>query len=147
VRWARGLLQVTGLHRDMIGNPRYGPFGIYLAINLLSQVVVPVVQVLALITLVTLVVLGRPGVVPDSLWGWVLFVGLPISVALLLLALALDRAWRDLRFAWTLPLWPVYSTLMSLVMLRAIWLELRGADQHWNKLERTGTVSIPEDRT
>ena len=147
VRWARGLLQVTGLHRDMIGNPRYGPFGVYLAINLLSQVVVPVVQVLALVALATLMALGRPDVVPTSLWDWVLFVGLPISVALLLLALGLDRAWRDLRFAWTIPLWPLYSTLMSLVMLRAIWLELRGADQHWNKLERTGTVSIPDDPT
>lgn len=145
VRWARGLLQVTGLHRDMIGNPRYGPFGIYLAINLMSQVVVPVLQVVALIILVSLVAVGRSGVVPVSLWGWVLFVGLPISIALLLLALALDHAWGDLRFAWTLPLWPVYSTVMSLVMLWAIWLELRGADQRWNKLERTGTVSLPDD--
>lgn len=144
VRWARGLLQVTRLHHDMIGNPRYGPFGVYLAINLMSQVVVPVLQVVAVIILIELVAFGNTGAVPSTFWGWVLFVGLPISVALLLLALALDHAWRDLRFAWTLPLWPLYSSLMSLVMLRAIWLELRGADNRWNKLDRTGTVSITD---
>ena len=47
--------------------------------------------------------------------------------------------------SWTLPLWPVYSTVMSLVMLRAIVLELRGAENRWNKLERTGVVSVGGD--
>lgn len=145
VRWARGLLQSVALHRDMVGSPRYGPFGIYLAINFLSQVVVPIVQVLALLVLVGLTVSGTGGTVPQTLWGWVLFVGLPVSVGLLVLAVILDRAVGDLRFAWTLPLWPFYSTLMTVVMLRAIWLELRKAENRWNKLERTGTVSVATD--
>ncbi|MEZ5090046.1 MAG: hypothetical protein R2719_10185 [Micropruina sp.] len=34
---------------------------------------------------------------------------------------------------------------MSLVMLRAIVLELRGAENRWNKLERTGVVSVGGD--
>ncbi len=142
VRWSRGLLQSVRLHRDMIGNPRYGPFGIYLAINFASQVLVPVVQVVSIVLLVVLALLGTPGSLPATMWQWVLFVGLPISMALLVLAVVLDRALSDLRFAWTLPLWPVYSGAMSLVMLQAIILELRGAENRWNKLERTGVVSI-----
>ena len=142
VRWARGLLQTVAIHSDMVGNPRYGPFGVYLAVNYASQVVVPIVQVLALIVLLVAAATGGSGQVPSSLWGWIVFVGLPVSVALLLLAVALDRAPGDLRFAWTLPLWPLYSTLMTVVMLRAIWLELRKAENRWNKLQRTGTVSV-----
>ena len=92
-----------------------------------------------------LVAVGPAGQVPVTFWGWVVFVGLPLSVALLVLAVILDRAVGDLRFAWTLPLWPLYSTLMTVVMLRAMWLELRKAENRWNKLERTGTVSVITD--
>lgn len=145
VRWSRGLLQSIKLHRDMVGNPRFGFFGVYLGINYLTQVLVPVLQVVSIVLLAALAVMSGGGVLPATLWQWVLFAGLPISVALLLLALALNRSWRDVRFIWTLPLWPVYSTVMSLVMLRAIVLELRGAENRWNKLERTGVVSVGGD--
>lgn len=145
VRWGRGLLQSIKLHRDMIGNPRYGFFGIYLAINFVTQVVVPVIQVASIVLLVALALLGRGGSLPATWWDWVVYVGLPISVALLVLAVILNHALSDLRYAWTLPLWPVYSTVMSLVMLKAISLELRGAENRWNKLERTGTVSVGAD--
>ncbi|GAA4419506.1 glycosyltransferase family 2 protein [Georgenia halophila] len=141
VRWSRGLIQTVGRHRDMIGNPRYGVFGPYLVINVLSQIVVPVLQVLGAATLVALALLGDTSTVPVTAWQAVLFVGLPLSLALLLLALALDRAPEDLRHVWTLPLWPIYSAAMSLVMLHALWLEMRGAENRWNKLERTGVVS------
>ncbi|MGC3995152.1 MAG: glycosyltransferase family 2 protein [Propionicimonas sp.] len=143
VRWARGLLQTVGHHGDMVGNPRYGFFGIYLAINYLTQVLVPFLQVLAIIVMVVIALLGTRENVPLGLWQLILFLGLPISVALLLLALWLDRAPEDLRHLWTLPLWPVYSALMTAVMLRAVWLEVSHAENRWNKLDRTGTVSIP----
>lgn len=146
VRWSRGLLQAVRLHGDMIGNPRYGIFGPYLAFNLLSQVLVPVIQVAALATLIALAVRGDQSAVPATFWSVLLFTGLPVSLALLALAVLLDRAPRDLLHVWTLPLWPLYSVLMSLVMLRAIWLELRGAENRWNKLDRTGTISIDTGR-
>lgn len=145
VRWSRGLLQSVKLHRDMIGNPRFGFFGIYLAINFVTQVLVPVLQVVSILLLAALAFLHTQGLLPVTLWEWVLFAGLPTSVALLVLAVALNHSWRDLRFAWTLPLWPVYSTVMSLVMLKAISLELQGAENRWNKLERTGVVSVGGD--
>jgi len=101
-----------------------------------------VMQVAGLALLVLVAALGEPGALPASPWELLLFLSLPLTLALLLLAVLLDRAPGDLRHAWTLPLWPFYSTLMSLVMLRAMWLELRGAENRWNKMERSGTVSV-----
>jgi len=142
VRWARGLVQATDIHRRMIGNLRYGMFGAYLAYATLTQLVVPFVQVLLAVLVVLLVAVDGPSWVPETFWAWVVYVGLPLSVALLLLAVALDRSPSDLRFLWTLPLWPVYSAMMSLVVLDAVRLELRGAENRWQKLDRTGTVSV-----
>lgn len=142
VRWARGLLETVRVHRSMIGNPRYGRFGMYLALNALTQIGVPILQVVLLAITLGLFFTGDM-TVPTSVWAWVFFVGLPLAVLLLILALWLNRAFRDLRYAWTLPLWPVYSITMSLCMLRALWLELRKAESRWNKLDRTGVVSIP----
>ena len=142
VRWARGLLQVTALHRSMIGNPRYGAFGPYLVYNTAAQVVAPFVQVLAMVVLATLLVVDGGAWVPTSWWGWILFVGLPLSLVLLLLAVLLDRAPGDLRQLWTVPLWPVYATMMTFVVLDAARLELGNAENRWNKLDRSGTVSV-----
>ncbi|MGW2091166.1 glycosyltransferase [Promicromonospora sukumoe] len=146
VRWARGLLQSVRWHRDMIGNPRYGVFGPYLALTVATQVLLPVVQVAAFALLVTLASLGDTSSVPTTVWEVVLFTGLALSVVLLLVAVLLDRSPGDLRHAWTLPLWPFYSAMMSLVMIRAVWLELSRADNRWNKLERTGTISVDTGR-
>jgi biofilm PGA synthesis N-glycosyltransferase PgaC len=142
VRWSRGLLQCIVMHPRLIGNPRYGAFGLYLAFNAFTQVAVPVLQIVGVVVLTVVAAAGDVGAVPVTFWAWVVFLGLPLSLALLLLAVALDDAWGDLRFAWTLPLWPFYSIGMSAVMLHALWLELRKAENRWNKLDRTGVVSV-----
>lgn len=142
VRWSRGLLQATTLHLRMIGNPRYGAFGVYLLYNTLSQVVGPFVQVLGVVALTVLVATDGTQWLPASLVRWLLAVGLPLSAALLLLAVLLDRSPGDLRFVWTVVLWPVYSAMMSFVVLDAARLELGNAENRWNKLERSGTVSV-----
>ncbi|TNC42476.1 glycosyltransferase [Mumia zhuanghuii] len=142
VRWARGLLQVSRRHSAMIGDLDLGPFGMYLAYTVFTQVVVPFLQVFGVVTLAVLATTGQDAVLPTGLWQAGTFLGLPVALLLLLLAVLLDGAPRDLRYAWTLPIWPVYSALMSLVMVRAVWLEMKGAENRWNKLDRTGTVSV-----
>lgn len=142
VRWARGLLQSCRLHKDMIGNPKYKFFGIQLMLSYTSGVLVPILQVVGLGVIGALFVLGDGDVVPAGFWGWLIFLGIPVSVGLLVLAVVMGHSIRELRFGWTLIVWPVYSALMSAVMLRALWLEARGAENKWNKLTRTGTVSI-----
>ena len=146
VRWARGLLQATEMHWSMVGNPRYGTFGVFLLVNTVAQVVAPFLQVVAVVGVVWLVVSDGAGWLPGDWWSWVLLLGIPVSLALLALSLALDRAPGDLRHVWTVPLWPLYSTLMTLVVLEAVRLELGNAENRWNKLDRTGTVSVRELR-
>lgn len=141
VRWARGLLQTMRVHRGAIGNPRYGAFGLYLGFNALSSVVLPVLQLLLLAGLPLLFVTGNAPF--DSSWLAILmWLGLGVSLTIVLIAVAMNRAWGDLRHAWTIVLWPVYSLFMAAVMVTALWQERTGEAAAWNKLERTGVVSI-----
>jgi biofilm PGA synthesis N-glycosyltransferase PgaC len=143
VRWARGLLQTTVRHQRMIGNPRYGVFGAYLVFNTLTMIVMPVVQLVALLLLPVLAV-GGADVLPASTWAWLGWLGLIVTAALALIAIGLDRSWRDARHLWTLPLWPLYSVFVSLTMVRALHLELARRPSSWNKLERTGVVDLAQ---
>lgn len=140
VRWTRGHAQTVRLHRDMIGSPRFGVVGAYLPVNVATMLVFPLLQLVVLPLLVVLALSGASPVAPTVL-GVVGWLGLVGAVATTLVAVALDRAWRDLRYLYVIPLWPVFSVLMSLVVANALWLELRGAPSRWNKLARTGVVS------
>lgn len=139
VRWARGLLQTTRIHRRLIGNLNFGTFGVFLALNTFAMIIAPPLQILVLIGLLT-VGTGQSAMPTDalSLIGWL---GIAVSAALVLFALGLNKAWADARFMWTLPLWPVYSLGMGLTMVSAIAHELRGTPARWNKLQRTGVVT------
>lgn len=141
VRWSRGLIQTTRIHARMVGNPRYRQFGVYLAVNTLTMLVVPVLQIVLLAVVVVLAATGRSPVRDDvlAILGWL---GLLVSVALAVISIALDRSWRDLRHLWTLPLWPLYSLFVSLTLVSALALELRGREAEWNKMGRSGVVSV-----
>lgn len=141
VRWGRGLLQVTALHRNMVGNLRYGSFGVFLIYNTVTMILIPVVQIAALVLIIPLILMGEDPL-PASWWGYILWTGIFVAVLLLMYSIALNRAYADLRHLWTLPVWPIYTVFVSLTLVRAMWLELRGAPQRWNKLHRTGVVSI-----
>lgn len=142
VRWARGLLQTMGVHRRMIGNLRHGPFGAYLLFNAVTMVVLPLLQILLLGDLLLLVAAGRSPLGADA-WGVLGWLGLLVTAVLTLFGLALNGAWRDLRHAWTLPLVPFYSLFTGFTMLAALVQELGGKEARWNKLTRTGVVSLP----
>lgn len=141
VRWARGLLQTLIIHRGMIGNLRYRQFGAYLLFNAITMVVLPVIQIAGLAVLALLLLGGRNPLGADA-WGFLGWLGVSVTVILIGFALALNWAWKDLRHAWSLPLVPLYSVFTSLTMLAALTLELRGTEAHWNKLTRTGVVSV-----
>ncbi len=140
VRWARGLLQTVRLHWRMFFNLKYGALGLYLPINFFNMVIVPILQ---LIVVGLLLGLALAGYTPTALNGLGLLTWLGIGWALLtsLFAVALDGAWRDLKYLYAVPLWIPYSLLMDIVMVWAIVLELRGTEALWNKDVRTGVVS------
>ncbi len=138
VRWARGFLQTAWLHRDMIGNPYFGPIGPFLALNFFTMVMVPILQMSTLATLIVLLLSGASSPVGLTPLGILAWVGLFQTFAIALFALVLDRAWHHARYLYAVIFWLPYSFLLSLVMMRAIYLELRRAEQRWNKLDRVG---------
>jgi cellulose synthase/poly-beta-1,6-N-acetylglucosamine synthase-like glycosyltransferase len=140
VRWARGLLQTTRIHAHFIGNPRLGVFGPFLALNTFAMVIAPPLQMVVLLTLVAIFAIDPQPASPDlmAVLGWL---GILLSAGLVVFAIALNGAWRDLRYLWTLPFWPVYSVVMGMTMVAALTHEIRGAPARWNKLQRTGVVT------
>lgn len=140
VRWARGLLQTARIHRSLFFNLKIGPMGLYLPLNYYNQVINPLIQLLLLILFVVLIALGHSPIAL-TLLNLLLYFGLGLALFASVFAVALDHAWKDLRFLYVVPLWIPYSIMMDLVMVRAIILELRGEPAAWNKLDRTGVVS------
>ncbi|WP_265445790.1 glycosyltransferase [Flexivirga meconopsidis] len=147
VRWSRGLFQTMRIHRSMIGNPRYGTFGPYLVVNTLTMIVAPLVQLVVLACLPFAVADGTTARLSLTTWALIGWLGLTTSIAVVVLSTALNGSLRDLRFAWTLLLWPLYSTGMALVVVTGLWQELRGQQASWNKMTRTGVVSATAVRT
>jgi cellulose synthase/poly-beta-1,6-N-acetylglucosamine synthase-like glycosyltransferase len=140
IRWARGLLQTARIHRDMFFRTRYGLFGIYLPLNYLSMVVIPLLQLASVVLLPALVLTGNSPIALSvaSAIGWL---GLAFALFASIFAIALDRAWEDLKYLYVVPLWVPYSLFMDAVTLWAIYLELRGTQSVWNKVRRTGVSS------
>lgn len=141
VRWARGLLQTTWKHRSMIGNLRYGVFGAFLLVNTITMILIPVVQILVLVLVFGSLGFGDRSLIPVDWFGWLAWLGLGVTLVLVVIGVALNRAWPDLRHLWTLPFAPVYSLFVGFTMVVALWQQGFGMPARWNKLERTGVIS------
>jgi biofilm PGA synthesis N-glycosyltransferase PgaC len=141
VRWSRGLLQTLRLHIGMLGRRRYGMFGMFLVFNTITMVLVPVLQLVILAILPFLYLAGM-GPVPGEVLAILGWLGIFVSLALIVFSIGLNRSWRDLRFLWTLPLWPFYSVFVGMALASAIVEEIRGSPARWNKLQRTGIKSV-----
>jgi biofilm PGA synthesis N-glycosyltransferase PgaC len=140
VRWARGLLQSARIHRDLFLNPRYGVFGFYLTLNIVTMGLIPLLQV-ASIVLLPILALHAGSPVQISLLGLVGWFGIAFALVASVFSVILDRAWKDLRFLYVVLLWVPYSLMMDVVAVWALMQEIRGSQAHWNKLDRTGVVS------
>jgi cellulose synthase/poly-beta-1,6-N-acetylglucosamine synthase-like glycosyltransferase len=140
VRWARGLLQTARIHRDMFFRTRYGLFSVYLPLNYVSMVIVPLLQLASVGLLPALILTGNSPIAlgAASIIGWL---GLAFALFASVFSVALDRAWEDLKYLYVVPLWVPYSLFMDAVTLWAIYLELRGTRSAWNKVRRTGVSS------
>lgn len=138
VRWQRGLIQTTRIHRRRL-LPLRSPFTWFLPVNLFSSLALPVIQLGMLAWLPVGIATGAVAVDP---LGLLAAVGLGTGLVATVLALVLGRAWRDFKFLPYVALWLPYSVFLSCVTVRALWLEARGATSEWNKLERTGVRSV-----
>jgi poly-beta-1,6-N-acetyl-D-glucosamine synthase len=135
VRWARGFIQTLRIHHDLLF--RKSAFGLYLPVNAVAMLIIPLLQLASLILLPILLML-IPGKVSMNIMALVGWLGLGFALFVAVFAISLDKAWKDLRYLWVIPLWVPYSLFIDAVMLWAIILELAGTEAKWNKVERQG---------
>lgn len=147
VRRARGLLQTMAVHQDVLGNLRHSRFGARLLFTAMTMVVLPVVQLVVILDLAFLLARGSNPLGGDA-WAALGSLGIIVTLVLTACALGMNRAWKDLRHVWVLPLTALYSVFTGLAMVAALGRELRGKEARRNKLARTGTasVSVPQPR-
>lgn len=145
VRWARGLLQGIRMHRDVLASPGYGRFWAFLLYTVVTMVIYPVTQVLVLAGIAgwSLTRAARTGESLRATDALVVLglIGIVLSLLLLVVAMSMSRSLRDLRHLWTVPLWPLYSIVISATMLRALRLEAGGSGSTWSTPARTGVIS------
>ena len=133
VRWLRSYIKILRMHRDLVGNPRYGWFGAFLAFNAFNMIVIPVMQMLALLLL------------PLALWHghfrlsgfeWIAYLGLGFLIAAAVVAILLDKTPRDLLYLPYALLLLFFSHFYNAIVLYSIWAEARARAETWHKLER-----------
>jgi len=143
VRWLRSYIKILRMHRGLVGNPRYGWFGPFLAFNFINMIMVPVAQVVALLLLPFAWWLGK-----FHLHGfeWIAYLGLGFLVAAAVVAILLDKTPRDLVYLPYAALLLFFSHFYNAIVLYSIWAELRAREEAWNKLERRDMRTDVADR-
>jgi hypothetical protein len=104
------------------------------------MVIIPILQLLILSLVILLAITGYSPIAPNLL-KVLLWIGILGVLFVTIFSIALDKAWKDLKYLYVVPLWAPYSVMMNLVTVWAIILELRGTEATWNKFERTGVIS------
>jgi cellulose synthase/poly-beta-1,6-N-acetylglucosamine synthase-like glycosyltransferase len=144
-RWHRGLAEILGAHRGMIGNPRYGRIGLLaLPYYLIFELLAPFVELTALVVVPF-------GVITDAidltfLWRfalWAYAYGILVSLlALLLEEVSFHRyqRWGDLaRCVAAAVIENVgYRQTLAYFQLRGAWQAWRGTTANWGVMHRAG---------
>lgn len=143
VRWLRSYIKVLGMHRDMVGNPRFGLFGPFLAFNAVNMVAVPLLQTLGLLLLPVIVLYSG---VALTAYGWIAYLGLAMLFLAATVSILLDRTPRDLLYLPYALLLLLFSHFYNAVVVYSLWAERRGHAEAWNKLERRDLARLMTGR-
>ncbi|GIF01305.1 bi-functional transferase/deacetylase [Paractinoplanes rishiriensis] len=138
-RWSFGTMQALWKHRRAVleGGPsgRFGRRGL-LVITLFTVVLPLLAPLLDIMALYGLVFLDRWEVAV----GWLTM--MVVQAVTAVVAFRLDR--EPLRPLWTLPLQQVaYRQLMYLVLIHSALTAVAGRRLRWQKMRRTGEVTVP----
>ena len=144
-RWHRGLWEVLHRHRDMIGDPRYGRVGLAaLPFYVVFELAAPVLELGGVVVVVLGLALGAvdgADVLRFTLlaYGYGLFVSV---AALVVEEFSFHRygRWRDLATALVVCVLENvgYRQLTALWRVQGLWAALRGTEQVWGVMTRTG---------
>lgn len=149
-RWARGLAEIIWRHRRMILNPRYGRIGMLaLPYYILFELLAPIIEVAGVVAVVAGVALGIVNLAFGALF---LLVAVLYALALSIASLLIEevsfhryRRWRDLGTAVVVSLVENlgYRQATAWFQLEGLWAALRGRQQVWGDMVRTGFAAAP----
>lgn len=133
VRWLRSYIKILRMHKDLVGNPRYGWFGPFLAFNAFNMILIPLMQVLTLMLLPFVMWQGQ-----FSLYGyeWIAYLGFGSLLAAAVASILLDKTPLDLVYLPYAALLVFFSHFYNAIVLYSIWAEARARKESWNKPER-----------
>lgn len=155
-RWSFGTLQCMWKHRNALFNPRYGALGFIAMPNVwifqvLFPLISPVMDLMFVWTLISAVLERWEH--PDE------YAITNLKQTLFYYALFLIIDWLAAGFAfllekreqWTLLGWLFlqrfcYRQVMYYVMLRSVWMAMKGVIIGWGTLERKATVTILDEK-
>lgn len=133
VRWLRSYIKVMRMHYYMLGNPRYGLFGPFLAFNAFNMVLIPPLQAMGLVLLPFAISSGEFSL---QGWEWFAYLGWGFLFTAATLAILLDKTPRDVLYLPYASLLIFFSHFYNAVVVYSLWAELRRKPESWNKLER-----------
>ena len=139
-RWCYGTLQAMWKHRGALvqtgssGKLGRRGLGYLLLFQVLLPLLAPVVDVFAVYGLIFLE--------PVRILGlWLAFLLLQVAMGLYAFRLDGERP----TVLWSLPLQQfVYRQLMYLVVIQSVWTALAGSRLRWQRMERYGSLQVPE---
>ncbi len=139
-RWSYGIMQAFWKNRDACFNPSYKGLGMVALPNiLLFQIILPIIAPLADIILVISLIWNRNS--PQSLHKielyYLLFFGVDILVSII--AFVFEKE-KFSKLFWLIPQRLIYRQLMYVILYRSIKKAIKGENQGWNVLKRTGSV-------
>lgn len=139
-RWSYGIMQAFWKNRDACFNPKYKGLGMAALPNILIfQVLLPLLAPVADAALVLSLIWNRHS--PSSLhktgWYYLLFLGAEILVSVIAFVFEGEKLKK---LFWLLPQRFIYRQLMYVTLFRAISRAIKGEQQGWGVLKRTGNV-------
>jgi cellulose synthase/poly-beta-1,6-N-acetylglucosamine synthase-like glycosyltransferase len=144
-RWQRGLLQVLWRYRDMIGRRRYGSVGLFaLPYFFAFEAIGPLVEVAGYAVITISLALGwLPLALALAFFGVAVVLGIAFSFGALLVEERAFQRYRRWRCFGRLVLAAAIENLgyrqwYALIRVRATWAQLRGREQHWGEMARSG---------
>lgn len=133
VRWTRSYAKVIRLYADMIARPQYGAFGFFLVLNIIDTLVMPVLQTLSMLILPIAV---HAGIFHLLGWEWVGYLGFESLLAAAVVAMLLDKSFRDfLYLPYLLGLIPL-NYFYNAVVVYSLWAESFLGAESRHALER-----------
>jgi cellulose synthase/poly-beta-1,6-N-acetylglucosamine synthase-like glycosyltransferase/spore germination protein YaaH/peptidoglycan/xylan/chitin deacetylase (PgdA/CDA1 family) len=139
-RWSYGVIQSFFKHRETCFNPAYKGLGILSMPNiLLFQIILPLVAPFADLMLLYSIVWSstQPENFERTLVFYIIF--LVVDVFVSLFAFSFEKE-KTSKLLWLIPQRFVYRQLMYVTLFRALRKAIKGENQGWGALKRTGNV-------